>query len=104
VLFEMGEMGKIVCPGCDAARAAASGASLIRDRHRLRRSRVCSAPLRAALRPGHASRARWVRSLFFSCYLQGNRSPVVRGLDPRIHPLREKLFTKIDGLPGQARQ
>jgi hypothetical protein len=32
-----------------------SGASLIRDRHGLRRSRVCSAPLRAALRPGHAS-------------------------------------------------
>jgi hypothetical protein len=31
-----------------------SGASLIRDRHRLKRSRVCSAPLRAAPRPGHA--------------------------------------------------
>jgi hypothetical protein len=30
-----------------------SGASLIRDRHRLERSRVCSAPLRAALRPGY---------------------------------------------------
>src|SRR5262249_45503120 len=29
------------CPGCGAAR---SGASLIRDRHRLERSRVCSAP------------------------------------------------------------
>jgi len=27
-----------VCPGCDAARARASGASLIRDRHRLERS------------------------------------------------------------------
>src|SRR5207247_7016982 len=34
-----------------------SGASLIRDRHGLRRSRVCSAPLRAALRPGHESAA-----------------------------------------------
>jgi len=30
-----------------------SGAPLIRDRHRSGRSRVCSAPLRAALRPGH---------------------------------------------------
>jgi hypothetical protein len=30
-----------------------SGASLIRDRHRLERSRVCSPPLRAALRPGY---------------------------------------------------
>ena len=29
---------------------------------------------------------------------------VMRGLDPRIHPLREKVLTKIDGLPGQARQ
>src|ERR1700730_12070370 len=26
------------------------------------------------------------------------------GLDPRIHLLREKVLTKIDGLPGQARQ
>jgi hypothetical protein len=44
------------CPGCDAARASASSASLIRDRQELGpRSRVCSAPLRAALRPGHAS-------------------------------------------------
>src|SRR2546426_4845208 len=43
----------IACPGRDAARAQRSGASLIRDRQRLRRSRVCSAPLRAALRPGH---------------------------------------------------
>jgi hypothetical protein len=32
-----------------------SGASLIRDRYGLERSRVCSAPLRAALRPGHES-------------------------------------------------
>jgi hypothetical protein len=57
-----------------------SGASLIRDRHRLERSRVCSAPLCAALRPGH-ERARtnlWVYktmsdegSLFPACYLQG---------------------------------
>jgi hypothetical protein len=33
-----------------------SGAPLIRDRHRLERIRVCSAPFRfahAALRPGH---------------------------------------------------
>src|ERR1700716_1614685 len=55
------------CPGCGAARAQgrqiaavrtgayASGAPLIRDRHRTERSRVCSAPLRAALRPGHKS-------------------------------------------------
>src|SRR5260370_15326143 len=29
----------------------------------------------------------------------------MRGLDPRIHLLStEKVFTKIDGLPGQARQ
>jgi hypothetical protein len=34
-----------------------SGAPLIRDRHRLERSRVCSAPLRAALRPGHETAA-----------------------------------------------
>src|SRR5215813_850673 len=34
-----------------------SGASLIRDRYRLERSRVCSASLRAALRPGHERRA-----------------------------------------------
>jgi len=27
----------------------------------------------------------------------------MRGLDPRIHLLREKLL-KMDGLPGQARQ
>jgi hypothetical protein len=26
------------------------------------------------------------------------------GLDPRVHLLREKVLTKIDGLPGQARQ
>jgi hypothetical protein len=26
------------------------------------------------------------------------------GIDPRIHLLREKVLTKIDGLPGQARQ
>jgi hypothetical protein len=66
----------IACPGRDAARVSASGASLIRDRHRLERSTqvgftrlarisspisgkpeigVCSAPLRAALRPGHES-------------------------------------------------
>jgi len=24
--------------------------------------------------------------------------------DPRIHLLRKKVFTKMDGLPGQARQ
>jgi hypothetical protein len=29
---------------------------------------------------------------------------VMRGLDPRIHLLRKKVFTKKDGLPGQARQ
>src|SRR6516164_8628496 len=47
------------CPGCDAARASASSASLIRDRQELGpRSRVCSAPLRAALRPGHARAAK----------------------------------------------
>jgi hypothetical protein len=59
---------RLACPGCDAARAAASGASLIRDRHGLERSRVCSAPQRnqvyadcvnlsacAALRPGNES-------------------------------------------------
>jgi hypothetical protein len=27
----------------------------------------------------------------------------MRGLDPRIHLLREKILTKIDGLPGQAK-
>src|SRR5260370_31174166 len=40
-----------------------SDAPLIRDRHGLKRSRVCSAPLRAALRPGHTSRLapqRWM--------------------------------------------
>ena len=46
-----------VCPGRGAAR---SGAPLIRDRHRLERSRLCSAPLhfiaRAALRPGQERR------------------------------------------------
>jgi hypothetical protein len=31
-------------------------------------------------------------------------TPVMRGLDPRIHQLRKKLFAKLDGLPGQARQ
>jgi hypothetical protein len=29
---------------------------------------------------------------------------VMRGLDPRIHLLRKKVFAKMDGLPGQARQ
>jgi hypothetical protein len=69
-----------------------SGAPLIRDRHGLERSRVCSAPLRAALRPGHESAATqhscataWAErstnlrvyeigakaiSLFWGCYLQ----------------------------------
>jgi hypothetical protein len=55
-----------------------SGASLIRDRHRLKRSRVCSASLRAALRPGH-ERSTNLRlceiiagaiSLLWDCYLQ----------------------------------
>jgi hypothetical protein len=27
-----------------------------------------------------------------------------RAYDPRIHLLRKKVFTKMDGLPGQARQ
>jgi hypothetical protein len=27
-----------------------------------------------------------------------------RAYHPRIHLLREKLFSKMDGLPGQARQ
>jgi hypothetical protein len=27
-----------------------------------------------------------------------------RAYDPRIHHLRKKLFAKMDGLPGQARQ
>src|SRR2546427_505106 len=48
-------------PSCvpDAVQRGAerSGAPLIRDRHGLERSRVCSAPLRAALRPGHESPA-----------------------------------------------
>jgi|SRR5258708_1760797 hypothetical protein len=48
-------------PSCvpDAVQREAerSGAPLIRDRHGLERSRVCSAPLRAALRPGHESAA-----------------------------------------------
>jgi hypothetical protein len=26
----------------------------------------------------------------------------MRGLDPRIHLLRKKGFTKMDGLPGQS--
>ena len=39
-------MPSFSCPGRDAARAQRSGASLIRDRQRLRRSRVCSAPQR----------------------------------------------------------
>jgi hypothetical protein len=38
---------------CSPGKVARSGAPLIRDRHRLERSRVCSASLRAALRPGH---------------------------------------------------
>jgi hypothetical protein len=53
-------------PGCDAARAQRSGASLIRDRRGLERSRVCSAPLRCA--PGTRERRdrsfvcdRWAR-------------------------------------------
>jgi hypothetical protein len=29
---------------------------------------------------------------------------VMRGLDPRIHRLRKKVFAEWDGLPGQARQ
>jgi hypothetical protein len=29
---------------------------------------------------------------------------VVRGLDPRIHQSSKEIFTKQDGLPGQARQ
>jgi hypothetical protein len=29
---------------------------------------------------------------------------VMRGLDPRIYLLRKKVFAKMDGLPGQARQ
>jgi hypothetical protein len=40
---------------CSAQHEVRSGALLSRDRHRHRRSRFCSAPLRAALRPGHAS-------------------------------------------------
>jgi hypothetical protein len=27
-----------------------------------------------------------------------------RAYDPRIHFLRKKVYTQIDGLPGQARQ
>src|SRR6266404_6075491 len=83
-------------PSCvpDAVQREAerSGAPLIRDRHGLERSRVCSAPLRAALRPGHESAATqhsctiaWSArrtnlrlcemtagaiSLFWGCYLQ----------------------------------
>jgi hypothetical protein len=30
--------------------------------------------------------------------------PVMRGLDPRIHLLRKKVLTKMDGLQDQARQ
>jgi hypothetical protein len=30
--------------------------------------------------------------------------PVMRGLDPRIHLPLQKIFVKVDGLPGQARQ
>jgi hypothetical protein len=29
---------------------------------------------------------------------------VIRGLDPRIHQSSKEIFTKRDGLPGQARQ
>jgi hypothetical protein len=29
---------------------------------------------------------------------------VMRGLDPRIHRLKEELLSKFDGLPGRARQ
>jgi hypothetical protein len=32
------------------------------------------------------------------------RPIVVRGLDPRIHHLGKRPFSKKDGLPGQARQ
>ena len=47
---------------CASLIALRSGAPLIRDRHGSERSRVCSAPLRAALRPGHEteeSRRQW---------------------------------------------
>jgi hypothetical protein len=30
------------------------------------------------------------------------QSFVMRGLDPRIHLLRQKFLAKMDGLPGQA--
>src|SRR5262249_52965321 len=33
-----------------------------------------------------------------------SRNLVMRGLDPPIHLLREKVIAKMDGLPGRARQ
>jgi hypothetical protein len=36
-------------------------------------------------------------------FTKSARQFVMRGLDPRIHPLQKSL-SKKDGLPGQARQ
>ncbi len=44
---------ELCVPDAVQREAQRSGAPLIRDRHSLERSRFCSAPLRAALRPGH---------------------------------------------------
>jgi hypothetical protein len=38
-----------------------------------------------------------IRVFFWACCF------VMRGLDPRIHLVRKKLFAKADGLPGHKR-
>src|SRR6266436_2659257 len=55
-----------------SAKLLRSGAPLIRDRHRAQRFRVCSAPLRAALRPGH-ERATRDRNLLGRLFRRLNR-------------------------------
>ena len=57
-VHEDGRLGEVTHGTCPGRSAARSGAPLIRGRSKgiIRRSRVCSAPLRAALRPGTAGR------------------------------------------------
>src|SRR5262245_2255767 len=55
-----GHASSLLCPGCRAARRVAP---LIRDRPRLWRSRVCTAPLRVAMRPGHGDQSSLIQSV-----------------------------------------
>src|SRR5262249_20332078 len=55
----MPAFGRCACPGCGAARSEAERRTADPGPFHapsLERSRVCSAPLRAALRPGHGPR------------------------------------------------